>query len=113
MSPPARAIRSRRSTSTASSAAAGWGCAGSHAVIRVTPAATTRFARQPDEDHVTLRRLRSSLARLAPFLPLIAIALIVAACAGGPVGSPGASGVPAVTPTPQAAIPLVPANPDN
>ena len=43
-------------------------------------------------------------------LTLIAIALFVAACAG-PAGSPGASGAPAVTQTPPAAIPLVPASP--
>ncbi|HEX2756152.1 MAG TPA: YidC/Oxa1 family membrane protein insertase [Candidatus Limnocylindrales bacterium] len=62
---------------------------------------------------MTLPRLRSSLVRLLPLLAIVAVALLVAACAGGPAGSPGASGSPAVTPTPQAAIPLVPQNPDN
>jgi YidC/Oxa1 family membrane protein insertase len=56
---------------------------------------------------VTLPRLRSSFVRLLPLLALVAIALLVAACAGAPAGS-GAPGSPAVTPTPQAAIPLVP-----
>jgi YidC/Oxa1 family membrane protein insertase len=57
---------------------------------------------------VTLRRLRSSLG---PLLLVAAVALLVAACAGGPVGgSPGASGAP-ITPTPQAAIPLNPVTP--
>jgi len=60
---------------------------------------------------VTLRRLRSSLVRLVPLLAIVAVALLVAACAGGPAGSPGASGGPAVTPTPQAAIPLAPVHP--
>lgn len=46
--------------------------------------------------------------RLAPVLVLVAIGLIVAACAA-PNGSPGASGAPAVTPTPPGAIPLEPA----
>ncbi len=62
---------------------------------------------------MTLRRLRSSFVRLLPLLGLVALAVLLAACAGGPVGSPGASGAPAVTPTPQAAIPLEPARPDN
>jgi YidC/Oxa1 family membrane protein insertase len=57
---------------------------------------------------VTLPRLRPSLVRLLPILGIIAVALLVAACAGGPTGSPGASGGPAVTPTPAAAIPLQP-----
>jgi YidC/Oxa1 family membrane protein insertase len=56
---------------------------------------------------VTLSRISSAIVRLAP---LLAIALVVAACAG-PAGSPGASGVPAVTPTPPAAIPLAPVTP--
>jgi YidC/Oxa1 family membrane protein insertase len=60
---------------------------------------------------VTLPRLRSSLVRLLPFLALVAVALLVAACAGGTGGSPGTSGAPAVTPTPQAAIPLAPVHP--
>jgi YidC/Oxa1 family membrane protein insertase len=59
---------------------------------------------------VSLPRLRSSLARLLPFLPLVVIALIVAACAA-PGGSPGGSGAAAVTPTPPAAIPLAPVHP--
>jgi YidC/Oxa1 family membrane protein insertase len=62
---------------------------------------------------VTLPRLRRGLRRLLPILAIIAVALLVAACAGGQTGSPGASGTPAVTPTPQAAIPLEPAHPDN
>jgi YidC/Oxa1 family membrane protein insertase len=57
---------------------------------------------------VTLSRLRSSLVRLLPLLALVAVAFLVAACAGGPVGSPGGSGGPAVTPTPPAAIALEP-----
>jgi YidC/Oxa1 family membrane protein insertase len=60
---------------------------------------------------VTLPRLRSSLARLLPILALVAVALVVAACAGGSAGSPGASGSVAITPTPQAAIPLAPVHP--
>jgi YidC/Oxa1 family membrane protein insertase len=60
---------------------------------------------------VTLPRLRSSLVRLLPLLAVVAVALLVAACAGGPTGSPGSSGGPAVTPTPQAAIPLEPVHP--
>jgi YidC/Oxa1 family membrane protein insertase len=60
---------------------------------------------------VTLLRLRSSLVRLLPLLAIVAVALVVAACAGAPGGSPGASGGPAVTPTPQAAIPLAPVTP--
>jgi hypothetical protein len=59
---------------------------------------------------VTLPRLRSSLVRLLPVLAILAVALIVSACAG-PGGSPGASGSGAVTPTPQAAIPLEPVHP--
>ena len=59
---------------------------------------------------MTLQHLRSSLVRLLPFLALIGVALVVAACAG-PGGSPGASGGPAVTPTPPAAIPLEPVHP--
>jgi YidC/Oxa1 family membrane protein insertase len=57
---------------------------------------------------VTLPRLRSSLVRLLPLLAIMAVALLVAACAGGPVGSPGASGGPGATPTPPAAIALEP-----
>jgi YidC/Oxa1 family membrane protein insertase len=45
-------------------------------------------------------------------LILIAVALFVAAaCMAGPTGSPGASGGPAATPIPPAAIPLHPASP--
>jgi YidC/Oxa1 family membrane protein insertase len=62
---------------------------------------------------VTLPRLRSGLIRLAPLLAIVALGLIVAACAGGPTGSPGASGAPAVTPTPPAAIPLKPVPPSD
>ena len=62
---------------------------------------------------MTLSRLRSSFVRLLPLLALVAIALLVAACAGAPAGSPGASGSPATSALPQAAIPLVPAKPDN
>jgi len=60
---------------------------------------------------VTLRRLRSSLVRLLPLLAIVAVALLVTACAGAPGGSPGASGGPAATPTPPAAIPLTPVHP--
>ena len=60
---------------------------------------------------MTLSRLRSDVIRLLPpILSLVAIGLIVAACAA-PGGSPGASGAPAVTPTPPAAIPLEPVHP--
>jgi YidC/Oxa1 family membrane protein insertase len=49
--------------------------------------------------------------RLLPVLAIVAVALLVAACAGAPGGSPGASGV-AATPTPNpAAIPLEPVRP--
>lgn len=60
---------------------------------------------------MTLTRLRSRLGRLLPFLALVAVALVVSACIGGPTGSPGASGAPAVTPTPPAAIALEPVRP--
>ena len=59
---------------------------------------------------MTRSRFRSDVARLLPVLAIIAVALIVSACAA-PGGSPGASGGPAVTPTPPAAIPLVPVTP--
>ena len=60
---------------------------------------------------MTLSRLRSDVVRLLPpILILIAIGLVVAACAA-PGGSPGASGSAAVTPTPPAAIPLKPVTP--
>lgn len=68
----------------------------------------TRFARQL-EDHVTLRPARSALARALPWLLVVAVALLVAACAG-PSGSPGASGGPSPTANP-AAIPLEPVRP--
>jgi YidC/Oxa1 family membrane protein insertase len=60
---------------------------------------------------VTLPRLRSGLVRLIPLLAILAVGLIVAACAGGPTGSPGASGGPAATPLAPAAIPLEPVHP--
>ena len=56
---------------------------------------------------MTLPRLRSSLW---PLLLIVAVLILVAACAGPAGGSPGASGT-AVTPTPQAAIPLKPVSP--
>ena len=56
---------------------------------------------------MTLSRLSSTIVRVAP---LLVMALLVVACAA-PSGSPGASGVPAVTPTPPAAIPLAPVTP--
>jgi len=63
---------------------------------------------------VTLPRLRSSLVRLLPLLAIIAVAILVAACAGGPTGSPGASGgSPGPTATPQSAIPLRPVPPSD
>jgi YidC/Oxa1 family membrane protein insertase len=61
---------------------------------------------------VTLSRLRSSIESLVPYLALIALALIVAACAG-PAGSPGASGAPAATPPPQGSVPLKPVPPSD
>lgn len=57
---------------------------------------------------MTLPRL--GRAWIGPLI-LITVALLVAACAAGPTGSPGASGSPAVTPIPPAAIPLQPASP--
>ena len=58
---------------------------------------------------MTLPRLRPSLARLLPLLAIVAVALLVAACAGGPAGS-GAPSSPPATPPP-AAIPLTPVHP--
>ncbi len=54
-----------------------------------------------------LPRLRSGLW---PLLLIATVVVVVAACAGPAGGSPGASGA-AVTPTPQAAIPLRPVSP--
>jgi len=59
---------------------------------------------------VTASRLRSMATLAAPLFALVAIALVVAACVGGPTGSPGASGAPSHTPNP-AAIPLTPVTP--
>jgi YidC/Oxa1 family membrane protein insertase len=59
---------------------------------------------------VTLPRLRSSIERLAPYLAVLLVALIVTACAGA-TGSPGASGAPAPTPPPQGSVALHPAPP--
>jgi YidC/Oxa1 family membrane protein insertase len=56
---------------------------------------------------VRLPRLRSGLW---PLLLIATVVVVVAACAGPAGGSPGASGA-AVTPTPQAAIPLRPVSP--
>jgi YidC/Oxa1 family membrane protein insertase len=50
---------------------------------------------------------RFSWARVAPILLLVLVALVVAACAG--TGTPGASGAPALSPTPNP--PLTPAQP--
>jgi YidC/Oxa1 family membrane protein insertase len=61
---------------------------------------------------VTLSRLRSTFRTLAPVLVFVAIALLVAACAG-PAGSPGASGAPAATPPPQGSVPLKPVPPSD
>jgi YidC/Oxa1 family membrane protein insertase len=61
---------------------------------------------------VTLSRLRSTFRTLAPVLVVVAIALLVAACAG-PAGSPGASGAPAATPPPQGSVPLKPVPPSD
>jgi YidC/Oxa1 family membrane protein insertase len=58
---------------------------------------------------VTLSRRRSNLARLLPILALVAVALVVAACGGGPTGSAGASTPPPTLPP--AAIPLAPVHP--
>jgi len=56
-----------------------------------------------------MRQLRrADLLRLGL---LVAIILVVAACAG--TGEPGSSGGPAATPAPTEAVPLHPANPDN
>ena len=59
---------------------------------------------------MTRSRLRSAIVRLLPLLGIIAVALLVAACAGrgSPAGSPGGSGVPPPS-LPPAAIPLEPA----
>ena len=47
---------------------------------------------------MTFPRLSSSVGRLLPVLALVAVALLVAACAGGPTGSPAAIPVtPAAT----------------
>ncbi len=59
---------------------------------------------------MTLPRLRSSIERLAPYLAVLLVALIVTACAGA-TGSPGASGAPAATPPPQGSVALHPAPP--
>jgi YidC/Oxa1 family membrane protein insertase len=59
---------------------------------------------------VTLPRFDLRPGRLMPLLGLILLGLVLAACAG-PAGSPGASGGPAVTPVPPAALPLTPAHP--
>jgi YidC/Oxa1 family membrane protein insertase len=57
---------------------------------------------------------RPGRAWIGPLILIALVLFVVAACATGqPSGSPGASGGPAVTPTPQAAIPLTPAKPDN
>jgi YidC/Oxa1 family membrane protein insertase len=61
---------------------------------------------------VTLSRLRSIIRPLVPILAFVAVALIVAACAG-PAGSPGASGAPAATPPPQGSVPLKPVPPSD
>jgi YidC/Oxa1 family membrane protein insertase len=58
---------------------------------------------------VTLRSARPAFVRALPWLAVVAVALLVAACAG-PAGSPGASGAPTATPNP-AAIPLEPVRP--
>jgi YidC/Oxa1 family membrane protein insertase len=62
---------------------------------------------------VTRSRLRSLAVRLLPLVALIAIALVLSACAipnqSGAPGASGAAGSPALTPTPAAAIPLEPA----
>jgi len=61
---------------------------------------------------VTLSRLRSTIRTLVPVLAFVAIAVLVAACAG-PAGSPGASGAPAATPPPQGSVPLAPVPPSD
>ncbi len=61
---------------------------------------------------MTLSRLRSIIRPLVPILAFVAVALIVAACAG-PAGSPGASGAPAATPPPQGSVPLKPVPPSD
>jgi YidC/Oxa1 family membrane protein insertase len=61
-----------------------------------------------------VRVSRPGRAWIGPLILIAAVVLVVAACATGqPSGSPGASGGAAVTPTPPAAIPLAPANPNN
>jgi YidC/Oxa1 family membrane protein insertase len=60
---------------------------------------------------MTRSRARLLVDRFLPVLAVLAVALIVAACAG-PTGSPGASGAPAPSATPNpAATPLEPVHP--
>jgi YidC/Oxa1 family membrane protein insertase len=59
-------------------------------------------------------RLTPGRAWIGPLMLAGLVMLVVAACATGqPGASPGSSGAAAITPTPQAAIPLTPAQPDN
>jgi YidC/Oxa1 family membrane protein insertase len=61
-----------------------------------------------------VRLSRPGRAWIGPLILVALVMVVVAACATGqPSGSPGASGSPAVTPVPPAAIPLAPAHPDN
>jgi YidC/Oxa1 family membrane protein insertase len=61
-----------------------------------------------------VRLSRPGRAWIGPLILVALVMVVVAACATGqPSGSPGASGSPAVTPIPPAAIPLAPAHPDN
>ena len=61
-----------------------------------------------------MRVSRPGRAWIGPLILIALVMLVVAACATGqPGASPGASGSPAITPTPPAAIPLAPAHPDN
>jgi YidC/Oxa1 family membrane protein insertase len=61
-----------------------------------------------------VRLSRPGRAWIGPLILIALVLFVVAACATGqPSGSPGSSGGPVITPTPQAAIPLEPARPDN
>ena len=61
-----------------------------------------------------MRLSRPGRAWIGPLILIALVLFVVAACATGqPGASPGASGGAAITPTPPAAIPLKPANPDN
>ena len=58
---------------------------------------------------MTPSRFRSGTARLLPLLGILALGLLLAACANPAGASPSGSGLPTPTPLPPAAIPLEPA----